>query len=145
MNGYAYRVPRYPVQPGTHVSEEDMKIIESMPIKSLISYPRTGARIPFGQLLSPRGHAWAGDRKVSAVHLSNDFGATWKNALLRGPANSYAWQRWQAEVFFPSKGYYELWVRATDSKGIMQPMVVPGWNPKGYLNNAMHRIAVTVI
>jgi len=27
----------------------------------------------------------------------------------------------------------------------MQPMVVPGWNPKGYLNNAMHRIAVTVV
>jgi hypothetical protein len=26
----------------------------------------------------------------------------------------------------------------------MQPMVVPGWNPSGYLNNAMHRIAVTV-
>jgi hypothetical protein len=27
----------------------------------------------------------------------------------------------------------------------MQPMVVPGWNPKGYLNNAAHRIAVMVV
>ena len=25
-----------------------------------------------------------------------------------------------------------------------QPMLVPGWNPKGYLNNACHRIAVQV-
>ena len=41
-------------------------------------------------------------------------------------------------------GYYEVWARATDDQGIMQPMVVPGWNPKGYLNNAMHRIAVKV-
>jgi hypothetical protein len=24
-------------------------------------------------------------------------------------------------------------------------MVVPGWNPRGYLNNAMHRIAVRVV
>jgi len=26
-----------------------------------------------------------------------------------------------------------------------QPMVLPGWNPKGYLNNACHRIAVQVV
>jgi hypothetical protein len=27
---------------------------------------------------------------------------------------------------------------------VMQPMLVPAWNPGGYLNNACHRIAVTV-
>ena len=36
------------------------------------------------------------------------------------------------------------WARATDSAGRAQPMVLPGWNPKGYLNNACHRIAVQV-
>ena len=35
-------------------------------------------------------------------------------------------------------------ILATDSNGRSQPMVVPGWNPKGYLNNATHRIAVRV-
>jgi hypothetical protein len=44
----------------------------------------------------------------------------------------------------PEEGYYEVWARATDSEGRAQPMVVPGWNPKGYLNNATHRIAVKV-
>ncbi|SHM44242.1 Mo-co oxidoreductase dimerisation domain-containing protein, partial [Vreelandella subglaciescola] len=41
-------------------------------------------------------------------------------------------------------GYFEVWARATDENGLSQPMVVPGWNPKGYLNNACHRIAVQV-
>ena len=38
-----------------------------------------------------------------------------------------------------------IFVRATDSNGKMQPMLLPGWNPKGYLNNACHRIAVKVV
>ena len=61
------------------------------------------------------------------------------------PANPYAWQRWETEVRFPVKGYYEIWARATDSNGKTQPPVVPGWNPRGYLNNVMHRIAVTAV
>jgi len=24
-------------------------------------------------------------------------------------------------------------------------MILPGWNPKGYLNNACHRIAIKVV
>ncbi|MEL6845807.1 MAG: molybdopterin containing oxidoreductase, partial [Bacteroidota bacterium] len=52
---------------------------------------------------------------------------------------------WQAEIQFPQKGYYEVWARATDSAGVSQPMIVPGWNPRGYLNNACHRIAIKVI
>ena len=38
-----------------------------------------------------------------------------------------------------------LQARATDDQGRSQPMVLPGWNPKGYLNNACHRIAVQVV
>jgi hypothetical protein len=49
-----------------------------------------------------------------------------------------------ATVDFPKPGYYEVWARATGSDGIAQPMILPGWNPKGYLNNACHRIAVKV-
>ena len=145
MGGYSYRVPRHPVSPGTQVPKSDMKIIESMPVKSLITFPQTRARIPLGQPLAVRGHAWAGDLQVKELHLSIDFGATWIKTLLQKPVNPYAWQNWQAEFKFPAKGYYEVWARATDSQGKMQPMVVPGWNPRGYLNNAMHRIAVTVV
>lgn len=145
MMGYSYRVPKYNVPPGSHVPEKDMKIIESMPIKSLITRPKTGIQTSFGKPLTVGGHAWAGDRKVQSLHVSYDFGATWIQAALKEPVNPYAWQNWEVSLKLPQKGYYEVWARATDDKGVMQPMVVPGWNPKGYLNNAMHRIAVTVI
>ena len=145
MGGYSYRVPKYNVAPGTKVPEKDMQIIESMPVKSLITQPKTRLQIKKGQTLKVKGHAWAGERNVSHMHVSYDFGATWIVASLKDPVNKYAWQDWQVNLKLPEHGYYEVWARATDSAGVMQPMVVPGWNPKGYLNNAMHRIAVTVV
>jgi hypothetical protein len=77
------------------------------------------------------------------MEVSLDFGSTWITADLHAPPNRYSWQRWEAELTFPTKGYYEIWARATNDKGVQQPFVPP-WNPKGYLNNSMHRIAVMV-
>jgi DMSO/TMAO reductase YedYZ molybdopterin-dependent catalytic subunit len=145
MTGTAYRVPCDPVAPGTVVPDDEMCIIESMPVKSLITFPRSGITHDLMQSLPVRGHAWAGDRDVTTVHVSLDFGATWQPTRLEKPANRFAWQHWNGELNFPKIGYYEIWVRATDSSGRAQPMVLPGWNPKGYLNNACHRIAVQVV
>lgn len=142
MESPSYRMPCKPVAPGEKVADEDMCIIESMPVKSLVTYPKTGAVVKPGQAFEVRGHAWAGDLEVSEMHVSIDFGATWQKADLRKPANRGAWQHWKAQVTLPEDGYYELWAKATDSEGRSQPMIVPGWNPKGYLNNACHRIAV---
>lgn len=144
MTGKSYRVPDYPVAPGEEVPKDAFKIIESMPVKSLITYPESGVEIPAAEpLLQVRGHAWAGDNKVTTVDLSIDFGATWIKADLRDPRNPYAWQNFAAELKFPMKGYYEVWARATDDQGRMQPFAI-AWNPKGYLNNSMHRVAVRV-
>ncbi len=145
MGGTSYRVPCQPVAPGTKVPEADMCIIESMPVKSLVTFPRSGLSHPLGEALAVRGHAWAGDEEVSEVFVSIDFGATWQKAELRDPVNRLAWQHWKAEVEFPEAGYYEVWARAVDSQGRSQPMVMPAWNPKGYLNNACHRIAVQAV
>lgn len=144
MGGSSYRIPCDPVEPGSEVADEDMCIIESMPVKSLITYPRSGAILSPESSLEIRGHAWAGEREVAAVDYSLDFGATWHSCTLQKPVNRFAWQRFSAQLRFPAKGYYEIWARATDNKGFSQPMVLPGWNPKGYLNNACHRIAVKV-
>lgn len=144
MTGTSYRVPCKAVAPGSEVPEDEMCIIESMPVKSLITFPKSGIEQSLGKKLAIRGHAWAGDLEVSKVQVSIDFGATWHKAKLKEPVNRLAWQHWSAEVGFPQAGYYEVWARATDSAGQAQPMVLPGWNPKGYLNNACHRIAVQV-
>jgi sulfite oxidase len=144
MTGDAYRTPCEPVAPGEKVKDEDMCIIESMPIKSLITYPKSGAIIKEGTTLNIRGHAWAGELEVAKMEYSIDFGATWKTCTVKEPSNRLAWQHFSATVAFPKKGYYEIWAKATDAQGTAQPMIVPGWNPKGYLNNACHRIAVKV-
>ena len=144
MAAPSYRVPCEPVPPGTKVPNEDMCIIESMPVKSLITYPKTGATIKLNQELPIRGHAWAGNLEVQQMHYSIDFGATWQICDLTRPANRLAWQHFSASIKFPKTGYYEVWAKATDSEGKAQPMVLPGWNPKGYLNNACHRIAIKV-
>lgn len=145
MGGQSYRIPCNPVAPGTKVPDEDMCIIENMPIKSLITYPKTGATIRLDQQLPIRGHAWVGRGEVAEVAYSIDFGATWTTCDLTSAVNPFAWQHFSARVQFPEKGYYEVWTRATDQDGMMQPMILPGWNPRGYLNNACHRIAVRII
>jgi DMSO/TMAO reductase YedYZ molybdopterin-dependent catalytic subunit len=145
MGGSSYRVPCQPVAPGSKVPDEELCIIEAMPVKSLVTFPRSGVEHPVAEPLEVRGHAWAGDLEVSALQVSIDFGATWSAAELAPPANRQAWQRWRANVQLPQKGYYEIWARATDNHGRSQPMVMPAWNPKGYLNNACHRIAVQAV
>lgn len=142
MGGDSYRVPRDPVAPGAEVPEADFVIIESMPVKSLITFPATRTDVA-GGATEVRGHAWAGDRTVSALDVSIDFGATWQAADLVPAANPYAWQQWKTAAAFPKPGYYEVWARATDDQGVMQPFAI-AWNPKGYLNNSLHRIALTV-
>lgn len=144
MTGTSYRVPAYPVAPGEEVPTEAFEIIEAMPVKSLITYPQSGLEVAASKpVVQVRGHAWAGDAAVSAVDLSIDFGVTWIKADLRAPHNRYAWQHFSATLEFPMHGYYEVWARATDDQGRMQPFAT-AWNPKGYLNNAMHRVAVRV-
>jgi DMSO/TMAO reductase YedYZ molybdopterin-dependent catalytic subunit len=145
MGGFSYRVPCKPVVPGAELTEQEMCIIESMPVKSLITYPRSGVVQTLGKPLELRGHAWAGDLSITTVDVSIDFGQTWQSARLKKPANRLAWQDFSAGLKFPQRGYYEVWARATDDSGRAQPMVVPGWNPRGYLNNACHRIAVKVV
>ncbi len=141
MGGDSYRVPAYPVAPGDEVPIEDFVIIERMPVKSIVTFPANGAE-PVAET-AVRGHAWSGDRTIEKVEISIDFGATWTEVELDPPLNDGAWQNWRTSVVFPEPGYYEVWARATDSGGVAQPFAI-AWNPKGYLNNSMHRVGLRV-
>jgi DMSO/TMAO reductase YedYZ molybdopterin-dependent catalytic subunit len=143
MGGQSYRVPWFPVAPGEKVADDEMCIIESMPVKSLVTRPASGIVVQaVATPLVVRGHAWAGELRVARVDVSIDFGQTWAACQLAEPKNRLAWQQWNTKLRLPEPGYYEVWARATDELGRSQPMVVPGWNPRGYLNNACHRVAV---
>ena len=145
MTGTSYRVPNRPMVPGGRADEKDFRILESMPVRSIVTSPANGARLPPGRReLALRGAAWAGDGTVTRVDVSVDFGATWRPAALAPTRNRYDWNRWTATIPLPSDGYYEVWARATDNEGRAQPHLAGAWNPQGYGGNAMHRVAVLV-
>ncbi len=144
MAAPSYSVPAHPVYPGQEVAQEDFVTIHSHPVKSLITTPASGITLEPGvRQLEVGGHAWAGDDSVAQVDLTHNFGRNWTAANLEALPNPYSWATWRATVTFEQPGYYEIWARATDDRGHQQPFTV-AWNPKGYLNNAMHRIAVLV-
>lgn len=145
MGGTSYRVAIKPMVPGGKADDSNFRILESMPVRSITTSPANGTRYASGtKELRLRGAAWAGDLEVRRVDVSIDFGATWRQATLAPPRSRYDWRRWTAAVPLPSDGYYEIWARATDSSGRMQPHLAGGWNPQGYGANPMHRIAVLV-
>lgn len=144
MKAPSYRMPCEPVAPGVHPESKDMCILENMPTKSIITMPKSGGTVKLADKLKVGGKAWTSEKAISAVEVSIDFGQTWSKCSLEKQKNRYGWQEFKAEIKFPKKGYYEVWAKATDSAGKSQPMVVPGWNPEGYANNATHRIAVQV-
>ena len=145
MGGFSYRVAIKPMEPGSKGDPKNMRILESMPVRSIITSPVNGTKLPTGtKAVTLQGAAWAGDNIVRRVDISTDFGATWQRASVQKPKNRFDWQRWTATVKLPSDGYFEIWTRGTDSKGTMQPHLAGFWNPQGYGGNPMHRIAVLV-
>ncbi|MEE2757828.1 MAG: sulfite oxidase [Myxococcota bacterium] len=144
MGEKSYRIPCRPVAPGSPVEDTDMCIIEDMPVKSLITRPASGTVLKEASPVDVEGHAWSGTGPVAELHISVDFGQTWIRAKLNRPLNRYCWQQFRLTLPKMGPGYYEIWARATDEDGRSQPMVLPGWNPKGYLNNACHRVAIRI-
>lgn len=145
MLGTSYRVAIKPMVPGGKADDSNFKILESMPVRGIITSPANGTKLAAGtRTLAMRGAAWAGDLEINRVDVSVDFGATWTAATLAAGKNKYDWRRWTASVALPSDGYYEAWVRAADSQGRAQPHIAGNWNPQGYGGNPMHRIAVLV-
>ena len=146
MTGRSYRLPVIPMVPGTEADPANLAIIETMPLRSIITSPANGTRLPAGtRTIALRGHAWAGEGKeVAAVHVSADGGQTWHEATLGAQRNAYDWHRWTAEIEVPRQGYYDIWARATDTAGNSQPHIAANWNPNGYNGNKMHEVAVLI-
>ena len=90
------------------------------------------------------GRAWSGEAEVAGVEVSIDGGETWFAAELatRGDGR-WSWRGWQF-VWHAEPGEYELCCRARDEAGNVQPLEPP-WNLGGYVNNAVHRVSVTVV
>jgi DMSO/TMAO reductase YedYZ molybdopterin-dependent catalytic subunit len=88
------------------------------------------------------GRAWSGRGAIERVEVSTDGGATFAPAELDEPLGPAAWRGWRFDWDAPA-GEHVLCSRATDAAGNSQPLDAP-WNLKGYANNAVERVAVTV-
>jgi DMSO/TMAO reductase YedYZ molybdopterin-dependent catalytic subunit len=145
MGGTSYRVPVTPIVPGSDNDGRDFRELEAMPMRSIITSPAHGTRLPPGTRdLHLRGAAWDGDVGVASVDVSINFGQSWQETALTAPTNRYDWSRWTCTVKLPSDGYFKVWVRATDKKGISQPFAAANWNPQGYGANPINHTAVLI-
>ena len=138
----AYRHPGRPVEPGLAVPPEQMKPVESLTIKSVITSPIAGTFVKPGSVRIA-GVAWSGEHPVAGVDVSTDNGRTWQKAVLGKESAPFAWRLWEYTWRTPQVAYYTLMARARDSAGNVQPLAQE-WNPSGYLNNEVHSVGVEV-
>ena len=144
MTGNAYRVPCEPVARGSQVADDAMCIIESMPVKSLITTPRSGKLCSVGECFVSVGSLGrAMMRWIPSISLP----------ILAPPGPA---QRLKASEPF-CMAALQLCVAAQENgllrgmgqgDGSIRPITThgrAGLEPKGYLNNACHRIAIQVV
>ena len=137
----AYRYPKQPGAPGVAFKPEEMSPVTELPVKSNITdFP---SRAKAGRAAILRGFALSGAPDISRVELSEDAGASWRDAELSPEHDPFAWRRWSYRWTPREKGKATLWVRATDSRGAVQPREAV-WNPSGYFYNAWHSAEVEV-
>lgn len=138
----AYRYPNHRIAPGEAVAPQDMIPLTGLVVKSLINSPLDGATVAPGKV-RVSGFAWAGESSVAKVDVSMDNGSAWFPATLGKEREPYAWQSFEYEFNITEPGSYLLMSRATDDKGVAQP-VAPQWNPSGYLWNVIDRVRINV-
>jgi DMSO/TMAO reductase YedYZ molybdopterin-dependent catalytic subunit len=137
----AYRYPIAPGAPGVAFKPEEMRVLTALPVKSNITTAPARARA--GQAVELRGLAFSGAPDVAKVELSDDDGATWREAALDPRHDPYAWRLWSARWTPKKAGRARIMARATDILGAVQPRDAV-WNQSGYVYNAWHGVDVEV-
>jgi len=137
----AYRYPREPGAPGVVIPAADMLPVTELAVKS--NFTEVPARVRAGAHVTVRGFAFSGAPDVASVEVSEDDGGTWLPAELDAQHDPWAWRLWTFRWVPTIPGPATLLVRATDSRGAVQPRHGV-WNPSGYLWNGWHAAAVVV-
>jgi len=139
----AYRIPDTPdnsVAPGS--TGFPTIPINRMRVRSFVTNVADGAKVAAGPV-ELRGIAFDGGSGIKRVEVSADGGGTWRDATLEQDFGKYSFRRWHGSFDARPGTPYTLAVRATANDGTMQS-ATPGWNPSGYLRNAIETYKVTV-
>jgi DMSO/TMAO reductase YedYZ molybdopterin-dependent catalytic subunit len=138
-----YRYPLRPVPPGSQPVDPmvTMAPVTALMVKSVISTPVNGARLPLREV-KVSGAAWS-DGLIARVEVSTDAGRHWHPATLGSDSAPYSWRLWEYRWKPSGPGYHTLMARAEDAKGNRQPLV-PEWNPLGYYWNVVQIVSVNI-
>jgi len=137
----AYRYPKTPGAPGVAFKPEDMNPVTELLVKATITSAPIMAKP--GSTAVLRGFAFSGAPDIARVELSDDDGATWRSAVLDSSHQPHSWRLWRYEWKAARPGSAKLVVRATDSRGAVQPRL-PVWNQSGYLSNGWDSATIDV-
>lgn len=104
--------------------------IATVKTQSRIDVPTHGARVKIPSRVA--GVAWAGDRGVSAVEISQDDGASWQPATVKRELAPLVWRLWAASLApSPGGGKKKVLVRSTDKTGAVQEQQPTPPHPDG--------------
>jgi DMSO/TMAO reductase YedYZ molybdopterin-dependent catalytic subunit len=137
----AYRYPKEPGAPGVPVPPAETRPVTELFVKSC--FTEAPAKVRAGAHVDVHGFAFSGAPDVARVEVSDDDGANWRAADPDPQHDPWAWRLWSFRWIPPVPGKATLLVRATDSRGAVQPRT-GAWNPSGYLHNGWHSAAVEV-
>lgn len=119
-------------------------MLGEMNVNSVICSHADGMRVPAGPVTVAGFAIAGGGRQVARVEISCDGGHAWHTAQLHGEVEAWSWRLWSLTVDL-APGQTQLLVRAVDTAANAQPQnYLQVWNFKGYMNNAWHRVAITV-
>jgi DMSO/TMAO reductase YedYZ molybdopterin-dependent catalytic subunit len=121
---------------------QDSPPLTTQAVKSAWELAR-GATLAANRSQVLTGRSWSGTSPIERVDVSIDHGASWRPAELHGRNAAGTWVQWDYRFPAEPAGSYELWARATDGGGRVQPTTVP-FNANGYLYWGIVRHPVTL-
>ena len=108
-----------PVAPGSGPDGASTRPVWEAGPEAIIVAPRHGSTVGL-KAIDMFGWAWAASG-VARAEISADGGVTWVKAELAS-RTQWSWQRFSAQWVPPAIGSYTLMARATDARGVTQPM-----------------------
>jgi len=141
----AYTIPDTPngsMTPGQ--TGVKMVPINAMDPRSFFTSLVSGNTLPMGKPTRLEGFAFGGGSALKAVSVSADGGGTWQAAALGKDWGAYGSRAWSLAFTPHARGNLRLMVRAGNEAGAVQP-VVAGWNPGGFMYNAIEHVDVHVV